>query len=148
MLKIDEIEQLIKMIDQSSIQRFELEQESSRLIIVKNDTSAQTQPARPSAERIAVSVAKELPASPLTPSDVHTIVSPVVGTFYSAPEPGAEPFAKIAQKVTSSTILCIVEVMKLFNEVEAGVDGEIMEILAKDGEFVEYGQPLFRVRVC
>ena len=77
---------------------------------------------------------------------LNKIVAPLVGTFYSTAEPGADPFVKIGQKVSLDTIVCVLESMKLFSEVEAGTTGEIVEILVKDGEFVEYGQPLFLVR--
>jgi len=69
-----------------------------------------------------------------------------VGTFYAASEPGADPFVKPGQKVMANTVVCVLEAMKLFNEIEAGITGEIVEVLCKDGEFVEYGQPLFLVK--
>jgi acetyl-CoA carboxylase biotin carboxyl carrier protein len=152
MFTIDEIREIIKMIDQSSIQRFECEQETTKLVIVKNDAGRAGQ--TPAA---AAAVAEEKPVSAAADravpavktgeeSDVKTIVSPVVGTFYAAPEPGAEPFVKVGRQVAADTVVCIVEVMKLFNEVEAGMNGEIIEVLVQDGEFVEYGQPLFLVR--
>ena len=74
------------------------------------------------------------------------ITAPMVGTFYSATEPGAEPFVKVGSKIDADSVICILEAMKLFTEVEADVSGEIVEILAKDGDLVEYGQPLFSVK--
>ena len=74
------------------------------------------------------------------------ITAPMVGTFYGAPDPKAEPFVKVGSKVTPNTVVCILEAMKLFSEIEAEVEGEITEILVNDGEFVEFGQPLFKVK--
>src|SRR5699024_418572 len=76
----------------------------------------------------------------------HEIVSPMVGTLYSAPSPESDAYVKAGSKVETDTVVCIVEAMKLFNEIEAEVTGEIVEILVEDGELVEYGQPLFRVK--
>ena len=74
------------------------------------------------------------------------ITAPIVGTFYSAPDPKAPPFVKVGSAVTPNTVVCVLEAMKLFTEVEAMVEGEITEVLVKDGEFVEFGQPLFKVK--
>src|SRR5699024_12641372 len=76
----------------------------------------------------------------------HEIVSPMVGTLYSAPSPESDVYVKAGSKVDTDTVVCIVEAMKLFNEIEAEVTGEIVEILVNDGELVEYGQPLFKVK--
>ncbi len=79
-------------------------------------------------------------------SGLEAITASSVGTFYAAPEPGAEPFVKPGQTITANTVVCVLEAMKLFNEIEAGINGEIVEVLLKDGDFVEYGQPLFIVK--
>ena len=81
-----------------------------------------------------------------TGEQIVEITAPMVGTFYGAPDPKAEPFVKVGSKVTPNTVVCILEAMKLFSEIEAEVEGEITEILVKDGEFVEFGQPLFKVK--
>lgn len=70
----------------------------------------------------------------------------MVGTFYQAPSPDQPPYVKVGDKVGEETIVCIVEAMKLFNEIEAEIKGEIVEVLVKDGQLVEYGQPLFLVK--
>ena len=74
------------------------------------------------------------------------IKSPMVGTFYSKPSPNANSYVEIGQKVKKGDVLCIVEAMKLMNEIECEFDGEIAEILVKDGEMVEYGKPLFKIK--
>ncbi|HWR45608.1 acetyl-CoA carboxylase biotin carboxyl carrier protein [Sporomusa sp.] len=151
MLKIDEILEIIKAVNQSAINRFELEQGSTRLVIVKDGgvlsgKPALEQPGQTPAAALPVKVRQTESASVESEVKCHKIVAPMIGTFYAAPEPDAQPFVKVGQKVNADTIVCVLEAMKLFNEIEAGIKGEIIEVLAKDGEFVEYGQPLFVVR--
>ena len=76
------------------------------------------------------------------------IKSPMVGTFYQASSPTAAPYVEVGAKVTPKTVVCIVEAMKLMNEIEADLQGEIVEILAENGHLVEYGQPLFKVKTA
>jgi acetyl-CoA carboxylase biotin carboxyl carrier protein len=72
----------------------------------------------------------------------------MVGTFYRAPAPDAPPYVEVGSKVTEKTVVCIVEAMKLMNEIEAEVAGEVVEILAENGQLVEYGQPLFKIKLA
>jgi acetyl-CoA carboxylase biotin carboxyl carrier protein len=81
-----------------------------------------------------------------TEEGLHIITSPIVGTFYRAPAPGADPYVKIGNKIEVGTILCIVEAMKLMNEIPSDVAGEVVEIHAENGQPVEYGQQLFSIR--
>ncbi|MDF2569517.1 MAG: accB [Sporomusa sp.] len=151
MLKIDEILEIIKAVNQSSINRFELEQEAFRIVIVKDGSLS---PQKSAGEQLGQAVVAAAPrdsqqSQSLSASNeekFHQILAPMIGTFYASPEPGAAPFVQIGQKVNADSVVCVLEAMKLFNEIEAGVKGEITEILVKDGEFVEYGQPLFLVR--
>jgi acetyl-CoA carboxylase biotin carboxyl carrier protein len=78
--------------------------------------------------------------------DLFLIKSPIVGTYYGSPSPGAEPFVKVGSYVEAGQTLCIVEAMKLMNEIEAETSGEVLRILAENGQPVEYGQPLFAIR--
>ncbi|GIW71120.1 MAG: acetyl-CoA carboxylase biotin carboxyl carrier protein subunit [Planctomycetota bacterium] len=78
----------------------------------------------------------------------HIVTSPMVGTFYRAPSPEAEPFVAVGDEVKEDTVLCIIEAMKVMNEIRAEVAGTIEEILVANGEAVEYGQPLFRIRLA
>lgn len=78
--------------------------------------------------------------------EVNIVKSPMVGTFYIKPAPDASAYVEIGRKVKKGDVLCIIEAMKLMNEIESEFDGEIMEILVKDGETVEYGKPLFRIK--
>lgn len=148
MLTFNEIKEIITLVNQSCIQHFELNHEATNIVIDKNslplakEKKIETQVT--STEKEEQVPAKKLPENQA--ESLHKIVSPTVGTFYSAPEPGAEPFVKIGQQVHASEVVCILEAMKLFNEVEAGVNGTIVEVLFKEGEFVEYGDILFLVR--
>lgn len=88
----------------------------------------------------------QVPAPASADTSGPVVKSPMVGTFYSRANPDAAPFVTVGAKVTESTVVCLVEAMKVFNEIKAGVKGTITEMLVKDGEAVEYNQPLFRVR--
>ncbi|MBX6394935.1 MAG: acetyl-CoA carboxylase biotin carboxyl carrier protein [Alicyclobacillaceae bacterium] len=106
---------------------------------------ADAQPAAP--PKPAQAEGKTASSSAEADAKFHTITSPMVGTFYRAPAPDAEPYVQIGSRVTEKTVVCIVEAMKLMNEIEADCRGEIVEILAENGQLVEFGQPLFRVRL-
>jgi len=85
-------------------------------------------------------------ALPAPSEHLHTVKSPIVGTFYAAPAPDAPPFVQVGDTVKSGQVLCIVEAMKLMNEIEADQAGEVVRVLAENGQPVEYGQPLFALR--
>jgi acetyl-CoA carboxylase biotin carboxyl carrier protein len=86
------------------------------------------------------------PVAPAQEEDLHIVKSPIVGTFYEAPAPGSLPFIKPGDQVAAGQVLCIIEAMKLMNEIEADASGEIVKILVKNNQPVEYGQPLFAIR--
>jgi len=90
--------------------------------------------------------AASAPATPAPEEGLHTVKSPIVGTFYEAPSPGAPPFAKVGDVVEVGQVLCIVEAMKLLNEIESDVAGEVVKKLASNGQPIEYGQELFVIR--
>ena len=139
MLNLAEIQALIKTLDNSSIEKFEYECDEYRLSLKKGSSTLAVKKAQ--AEPVA-----EEEVSDADEKELIEITAPMVGTFYSATEPGAEPFVKVGSKIDADSVICILEAMKLFTEVEADVTGEIVEILAKDGDLVEYGQPLFSVK--
>lgn len=162
MFKVQEIREIIKLVDASSIDEFVYEVDGAKVKLKKNNVVV-TETVAPKKEVVAPVVqqtapveapaapapakVEEAPAAPATndPS-LHKVVSPMVGTFYQAPNPDSPAYVKVGDKVGNETIVCIVEAMKLFNEIEAEVQGEIVEVLVKDGELVEYGQPLFLVK--
>ncbi|GLC88746.1 acetyl-CoA carboxylase biotin carboxyl carrier protein [Lysinibacillus piscis] len=164
MLKIQEIREIIKLVDASSIDEFVYEVDGAKVklkknnaVVVKEAVAPQIEVVAPVVQQVApeVSVApvkvEEVPAPvaaapAVNDASLHKIVSPMVGTFYQSPNPESPVYVNIGDKVGNETIVCIVEAMKLFNEIEAEVQGEIVEVLVKDGELVEYGQPLFLVR--
>ncbi|CAN7602157.1 acetyl-CoA carboxylase biotin carboxyl carrier protein [Paenibacillus sp. LjRoot153] len=163
MFKLSEIKELIKLVDQSSLQELEIENEGARLSIRKPNkvepmyVSAPVQHTyapigqpnytntAPAAAALEVPVTANGQAKQ-EDSSLHKIVSPMVGTFYQSASPGSAPFVSVGSKVTDKSVVCIVEAMKLMNEIEAEVKGEIVEILVENGQLVEYGQPLFLVR--
>ncbi|MGM0844298.1 MAG: acetyl-CoA carboxylase biotin carboxyl carrier protein [Bacillota bacterium] len=167
MLKIQEIRELIKLVDQSSIDEFSYELDGSKIKMKKNkavtyveektementkvhkaeeSTSGPAAPSPVKSPKEEAPVKQEAPA-PAADENLHKIVSPMVGTFYQSPSPDADVYVKTGSKVSDDSVVCIVEAMKLFNEIEAEVKGEIVEILVKDGQLVEYGQPLFLVK--
>ena len=139
MLNLAEIQALIKTLDNSSIEKFEYECDEYRLSLKKGSSTVAVKKAQ--AEPVV-----EEEAADAEEKELIEITAPMVGTFYSATEPGAEPFVKVGSKIDADSVICILEAMKLFTEVEADVTGEIVEILTKDGDLVEYGQPLFSVK--
>ena len=140
MLNLAEIQALIKTLDNSSIEKFEYECDEYRLSLKKGNSKVAVK-----AVQAEPAVEEEI-AEDVEEKELIVITAPMVGTFYSAAEPGAEPFVKVGSKIDADSVICILEAMKLFTEVEADVSGEIVEILAKDGDLVEYGQPLFSVK--
>ncbi|GGG05823.1 acetyl-CoA carboxylase biotin carboxyl carrier protein [Paenibacillus abyssi] len=149
MSNINELREMIKMVEQSSIQRFE--HEITRIVIVKNEGSSEkTVKVDITSSNEEFSVKESYSEAGSTPdhqdAELHKITSPTMGTYYSASQPGGEPLVTIGQSVTSSTVVCVLEAMKLFTEIAAGVEGEIVEALVQDGDFIEYGQPLFLVK--
>ncbi|MEC1155387.1 acetyl-CoA carboxylase biotin carboxyl carrier protein [Cytobacillus horneckiae] len=166
MLKVQEIRELIKLVDQSNIEEFIFEHEGSKVEMKKKAGAvapvAVTPVVQPAVQEVlqtpqpvqTAAVQTEVKPEPavaeaekqIDTSDLHQVVSPMVGTFYQSSSPDADAYVKQGSKITKDSVLCIVEAMKLFNEIEAEVDGEIVEILVKDGQLVEYGQPLFLVK--
>lgn len=155
-----ELKELIEFLIDKDIAEFELERGDVK-VRIKRAQEPVTVVAHPAAAPIHVApvaaapvpataapaAAAAAPAAPAEPQeDLHTVKSPIVGTFYEAPSPGAPPFVKIGDQVSAGQVLCIVEAMKLMNEIESDVKGEIVKVLVSNGQPVEYGQPLFAIR--
>ena len=161
MLNINEIKELIKVVDETSVNEVKIELEAVKLTIKKDRLPLKETPlnlvaarqqlpelAQGTTAKAEVEVQEagvENNAAPSKGSSL-TITSPMVGTFYVAPAPDAEPYIKVGDIVSPTSIVCIIEAMKLMNEIEAEVEGEIVEVVARNGELVEYGQPLFIVQ--
>lgn len=165
MLKVQELREIIRLIDQTSISEFTYENNGSTISIKKAaevtveaaapkviQQEQVVQAAAPVVEEKKEVVMKEIPKQQATTEAVEDddsiveIVSPMVGTFYRKPSPESDAYVSEGSKITEDSIVCIVEAMKLFNEIEAETTGEVVEILVGDGELVEYGQPLFKVK--
>jgi len=151
---MDELRELADLVIENGFTDFEFENENIRVRLSKQ-TSAQTAAAAaPAASVIAPTAAVSEPAtSPATaaePADpdagLHKIISPIVGTFYRSPGPDKDAYVSEGAKVSPETTVCIVEAMKLMNEIQAEVSGEIVKIYVENGQPVEYGQALFGVR--
>jgi len=105
-------------------------------------------PAAASAPASASPLAVAAPAAVEPGPGVHVITSPIVGTFYRAPSSEADPFAEVGQRISRGKILCIIESMKLMNEIESDVEGEIVEVYPRNGQPVEYGEKLFAIKLA
>jgi acetyl-CoA carboxylase biotin carboxyl carrier protein len=156
-MNIKEVKDLIREILQSDISEFELEHTGTKLKLTRGvalPPQAVVPPPAQSSDRVPESAAEapRAAAPPAAPADdaedesLHYITSPIVGTFYRAPSPGAEPFIKVGQAVGEGTVLCIVEAMKIMNEIPSDVTGEVVEILVDNSQPVEFGQKLFGIK--
>lgn len=155
-----ELKELIEFLIEKDIAEFELERGDVKVRIKRagEHTVVHTQgeprfyavPAAPAAASelgaVPVVAAPAPPAAPVPEEGLHMVKSPIVGTFYEAPSPGAPPFVKPGDLVEVGQVLCIVEAMKLLNEIESDVAGEIVKKLAVNGQPIEYGQELFVIR--
>ena len=149
-----EIRELIELISRSNFESFELERDGLKLRLVKQPSYAAPPPPA------AVAPPVVAPASPPTASETPPVASPeaepaaglvemtspIVGTFYASPSPGADPFVKVGVRVSKGQTVCIVEAMKVMNEIESEYDGEIVEVLVSNGQPVEFGEVLYRLR--
>jgi acetyl-CoA carboxylase biotin carboxyl carrier protein len=155
-----ELKELIEFLKEQDIAEFELERGDVKVRIKRAVASSAAETrfiAVPSAAPVVpdASITSAVPPSPASSASapvaepeqaLHPVRSPIVGTFYEAPSPGAPPFAKVGDVVEVGQILCIVEAMKLMNEIESDVAGEIVKKLVSNGQPIEYGQELFAIR--
>ncbi len=146
------IKQVVELMKRSEISEFEIEEKDFKLRLSRKNGETQIVQAAPVATAPPVSAAPVAPAEVAKPSvedpNVFVIKSPMVGTFYRASSPESQPFAKVGEKVGRDSIVCIIEAMKVMNEIHAETTGTITEVLVEDGDAVEYGQPLFKVKTA
>jgi acetyl-CoA carboxylase biotin carboxyl carrier protein len=160
MLSFKEIRELIDLVSERGLSALEIEQAGFRVRIEGTRVAANgagdasavvpgytaTSAAAPAAESAAPAAASASAAEP--DKNLHVITSPIVGTFYRSPSPESDAFAEVGQRVGRGKILCIIESMKLMNEIESDVEGEIVEVYPRNGQPVEYGEKLFAIRLA
>jgi acetyl-CoA carboxylase biotin carboxyl carrier protein len=164
-----ELKELIEFLIEKDISEFELERGDVKVRIKRGSEAAAAPPmvsvmpapmmappvthapaAQPVTSAQAPPAASAVPASappaPAAEEELHMVKSPIVGTFYESPAPGAPPFVKPGDQVQAGQVLCIIEAMKLMNEIESDASGEVVKLMVSNGQPVEYGQPLFALR--
>ena len=161
-VNMDELRELITLMRENGLAELELEREEFRVRLRRDSVGGSSEPAAtPPSAPAPVHVPAPAPApAPTTAAhpgaqattaasqdqDLHIIPSPIVGTFYRSPSPNADPFVKIGSNVEHDSVVCIIEAMKLMNEIQAEASGEVVKIYVENGQPVEYGQPLFGIK--
>ena len=158
-LSEDDVLHILKLIDESKFDYFQLEVGELKITVSKGDPipmgASAPQPTAALSPTVATPKPQPMPATSgpavaakpaAIPEGMVPITAPLLGTFYVAPEPGAPPFVKVGQQITEDTTVGLIEVMKVFNSVRAAVSGTIVEVVAQNGQFVEFGQALFIVK--
>ena len=162
MIDLRYVKKLIDILDESTVDSIEISSDKGMKIRISKSPSGRgamqvaqptvmapmmAPPMLPSGQPTPAegTPAVEPPSAPEPKSGGNDVKSPMVGTFYSAPEPGAKPYVSVGSRVSKGQILCIIEAMKIMNEIESEVAGDVTEVLASDAQPVEYGQPLFRI---
>jgi len=158
MFSLKEIRELIDLVAERGLGGLEIERSGFRLRIdgrrpaAAEVPSAAAQPA--AAPAVPAAGPRAVPAGGAEEPDagedanVHVITSPIVGTFYRSPSPESDPFAQIGERISKGKILCIIESMKLMNEIESDVEGEVVAVYPRNGQPVEYGEKLFAIRLA
>jgi acetyl-CoA carboxylase biotin carboxyl carrier protein len=147
-LDLDQLRELIRLLDEANLTEIEVEQDDDRIRVRRDPAPVLSAAATESVA--VVSASGPEPASPESARDDDDgayVTSPFVGTFYRAPSPDGAPFVDIGDSVVPGQVLCIVEAMKLMNEIEAEAAGTIVEVLVENGKPVEYGDRLFRIEI-
>jgi acetyl-CoA carboxylase biotin carboxyl carrier protein len=161
-VNMDELRELIALLRDNGLAELELEREDFRVRLRREGVSfsgdhSQYSAVPAPAPMPSMPAPSPAPAAPAHPGaeastaasadqDLHMVTSPIVGTFYRSPSPTAEPFVKIGSNVEPASVVCIIEAMKLMNEIQAETSGEVVKIYVENGQPVEYGQPLFGIR--
>ncbi len=154
-MDLNYVRKLVKLLSESSLGELEIEEDGRKIRLAKQPVASpdvqQTLPvpapvpAAATVPTLAVPAPAPAPPPPPETDRYHQIKSPIVGTFYRAPAPDAAPFVQVGSSIAPGTVLCIVEAMKLMNEIESDVSGKIVKVLVENGQPVEYDQTLFLV---
>lgn len=156
-MDLDYLKKLIKLLDSSGVAELEIEEDGTKLRLSKPRpkiaagatplTIAPQQIAPPAIQEITLTAsgeeAKQISAGESRSENIYEVKSPMVGTFYRAPSPDADPYVAVGSTVSPGSVLCIIEAMKLMNEIESEFDGTVKEILVENEQMVEFGQPMF-----
>lgn len=156
-MELERIQEIIRVFEASGLSELEIEENGSRIRLKKPEPGGAPMPVRPDAapprtlpdmrpEHSGAAPHAPVVSGEIVDDDLLTIDAPMVGVFYAAPAPGEAPFVKPGDRVAENQMVCIVEAMKLMNEVAAKFPAEIVKVLVENGEPVEFGQPLFAVR--
>lgn len=146
-MEYSEIKKIMKDMEASSLAELSIDFPDGTKISLKNRVEEKVQ--NIAANQVIGNIQNDIPQVEIETKiedNLKTVTSPMVGTFYAKPSPNAEPFVEIGKKVKRGETLCIIEAMKLMNEIESEYDGEIVEVLISDGEMVDYGKPLFKIK--
>jgi acetyl-CoA carboxylase biotin carboxyl carrier protein len=151
MINVRELQEVVSLMNESGIQKLHIEHEGTKVVIDKGGIPLEdTAVTEVKTDEVKAAATEQAPQDSMSvnaaDNNEKQILSPMVGTFYSKPEADADPFVQVGQTIEHKDVVCVIEAMKLFNEVDAGMEGEVLEILVKDGDVVEFGQPLFTVK--
>jgi acetyl-CoA carboxylase biotin carboxyl carrier protein len=164
---LEELAAIVELLDKADFTEFRFDKGDLHILVRRGDLPAEPAPAALSAPAPAAAPVRAETAAPVSPGaqavappqpapvpvaedeeGTEVVRAPMLGTFYRCPKPGEPPFVQVGDKVDTDSVVCIVEVMKLMNSVRAGISGQVAKIFATDGQLVEFGQPLFAVKVA
>ncbi|KOP74661.1 acetyl-CoA carboxylase biotin carboxyl carrier protein [Priestia megaterium] len=151
MINVRELQEVVSLMNESGIQKLHIEHEGTKVVIDKAGIPLEdTAVTEVKTDEVKAAATEQAPQDSMSvnaaDNNEKQILSPMVGTFYAKPEADADPFVQVGQTIEHKDVVCVIEAMKLFNEVDAGMEGEVLEMLVKDGDVVEFGQPLFTVK--
>lgn len=152
-MNLRQIRELVRLLESSGLSVLEIEENDLRVRLEKGQTAGLAQPVSASLpQAVPATLPVEAASAPAPVADgtvdfnrLKEVKSPLVGIFYAAPSPGAEPFAGVGSRVKKGDVLCVVEAMKLMNEITADTDGEVIDVCVQNGQVVEFGQILFKL---
>ena len=141
-MELEDLKSLIEFLKETDITELRIERDNSKVRIKRGQVVSSPEGPAPKPAPVQAPLVEEAEEQV---EKLHTVASPIVGTFYRSPTPEAPPFVDVGLEVTRGQVLCIIEAMKLMNEIESEVDGVIARVLVENGQAVEYGEPLFQI---
>lgn len=155
-MDLKEIKAVIDLMTKSGLSEFELERQDFKLRIKRNANGEfvaySPAPSAPQLNYTQTAIIPAIPSAPTAPAEVtppanlKEILSPMVGTFYRSPSPDSAPYVEVGQQINEETVVCIIEAMKVMNEIKSEIKGTVVEVLQESGKPVDYNKPLFRVK--